>query len=126
VYAGQDPITKRPHYLTETVPAGTPNIDKVAEKVLTRLLSQVDERRASRTNATVGQLIDAYLEVVDIDRTTMRGWRGKVKNHIRPQLGTTPLGRRTPTPLAIVLGVLPRHIRPELMPSHTRVCDLFR
>lgn len=91
VYNGRDPVTKRPIYVGETIPAGTPNIDKEAEKALTRWLNRVDEQRAPRTNATVGELIDAYFEVVDIDRATMRGWRGKVKNHIGPLLGTTPV-----------------------------------
>ncbi|MFC0533169.1 hypothetical protein [Phytohabitans kaempferiae] len=42
VYAGTDPVTKRRHYLTETVPAG-PQAQKLAEKARTRLVSQVDE-----------------------------------------------------------------------------------
>lgn len=44
VYAGIDPVSKKKHYLVETVPAG-PGAAKEAEKVRTRLLSQVDERR---------------------------------------------------------------------------------
>lgn len=93
VYSGRDPVTKRTHYVTETIPAGTPNIEKAAEQALTRLLNRVDEQRAPRTNASIGQLIDAYLAVVDIDRSTMSGWRSKVKNHVRPLLGKTPLSK---------------------------------
>ncbi|OLF11722.1 hypothetical protein BLA60_12450 [Actinophytocola xinjiangensis] len=62
----------------ETIEAGTPNIDKVAEQALTRWLNRVDEQRAPRTTGTVNQLIDAYFEVVDIDRDTMRGWQVQV------------------------------------------------
>jgi integrase len=54
-------------------------------------LNRVDEQRAPRTNATIAELLDAYFEVVDIDRATMRGWRGKVRNHIGSLLGATPV-----------------------------------
>jgi hypothetical protein len=69
VYAGLDPITKKPHHLTEVVPAG-PKAAKQAEKVRTRLLSEVDEQRSARTNATVDQLLDRYLDVLKIEDTT--------------------------------------------------------
>jgi integrase len=36
VYAGEDPISKRRHYLTEVVPAG-PKATQEAEKIRTRL-----------------------------------------------------------------------------------------
>ena len=44
VYAGEDPISKRRRYLTEVAPAG-PKATQEAEKIRTRLLSQVDDRR---------------------------------------------------------------------------------
>ena len=52
VYAGLDPITKKRHYLTEVVPAG-PKSAKQAEKARTGPLSEVDEQRCARANATV-------------------------------------------------------------------------
>ena len=61
VYAGVDPISKRRLYLSEIVPAG-PRAGDQAEKVRTRLLSQVDERRSPRTRATVSQLLDRWLQ----------------------------------------------------------------
>jgi hypothetical protein len=77
VYAGVDPITKKRHYLQETVPAG-PKAGATAEKVRTRLLKQVDDRQAPRTNATVNQLLDRYVEMLDVEPTTREryeGWR---------------------------------------------------
>ena len=50
VYAGIDPISKKRHYLKETIPAG-PRAAAAAEKVRTRLLKQIDDRRAPRTSA---------------------------------------------------------------------------
>ena len=92
VYAGTDPISKKRHYLTETVPAG-PRAASTAEKVRTRLLKQVDDRRAPRTNATVGQLMDRYLEMVDVESTTRERYESCIRTHIRPLLGPLPVGR---------------------------------
>jgi len=86
VYAGIDAVSKKKHYLVETVPGG-PNAAREAEKVGTRLLNQVDEKRNPHTRATVHQLMDRYLEVLDIERTTRQTYEGYVRNQIRPLLG---------------------------------------
>src|SRR3954451_7207285 len=82
VYAGIDPVSKKKHYLVETVPAG-PKAAKEAEKVRTRLLNQVDEKRNPRTRATVGQLMDRYMELLDVEATTRHTYDGYIRNHIR-------------------------------------------
>jgi integrase len=92
VYAGLDPITGKKHHLTEVVPAG-PKAAKEAEKVRTKLLAAVDEQRTSRTNATVNELIDRYLEVLNIEDTTRAGYELLIRNYIRPVLGHLPIGR---------------------------------
>jgi integrase len=92
VYAGIDPITNKRHYLTETVPAG-PKAAKQAEKVRTRLLAEVDERRSPRTSATVNQLLDRYLGVLKIEDTTRTGYESLIRLYIRPKLGDLPIGR---------------------------------
>ena len=92
VYAGVDPVTKKRTYLDEVVPAG-PRAAREAEKARTRLLAQVDERRNPRTRATVGQLLDKYLTVIDIEPTTRSTYEGYIANHIRPVLGAVPLAR---------------------------------
>jgi integrase len=50
------------------VPAG-PKAASEAEKLRTRLLGQVDERRNARTKATVNQLLDRYLAVVELEQS---------------------------------------------------------
>ena len=70
-YAGIDPLTGRKHYLKEAV--GT---RRDAERVRTRLLSQVDEDRSPRTRATVNQLLDRHLEVIELEPTTRQGYVG--------------------------------------------------
>jgi integrase len=76
----------------ETVPAG-PTAARQAEKVRTKLLNQVDEQRNARTRATVDELMDRYLEVLDVDRTTRKTYEGYINRHIRPLLGTAQVGK---------------------------------
>ena len=88
VYAGLDPLTCKRHYLIETADTA-----KEAERVRTRLLGQVDEKRSPRSKATVSQLLDRYLEVVELERTTRQGYIGKIEKHIRPEIGKIQTGR---------------------------------
>ena len=92
VSAGVDPISKRRLYLTELVAAG-PKARRTAERIRTRLLSQVDERRSPRTRATVDQLLDKWLKVLDVDPSTRRTYEGYIRKHIRPLLGSLSLTR---------------------------------
>jgi integrase len=92
VYAGLDPLTKKRHYLVETVPAG-PGSAAQAEKARTRMLSEVDDRRASRTNATVDELFDRYLDVLKIEETTRVGYERMARRYIRPLLGEVRINR---------------------------------
>ena len=93
VYAGLDPVTKKSIYLRETIPAG-PNAKRQAEKALTRLQNQVDEKRAPRTSATLDQLLDCYFEVgLDVAPGTRRDYVSKANKHIRPLLGSTSIGK---------------------------------
>jgi integrase len=92
VYSGIDPLSGRRMYLRETVPAG-PRAATEAEKIRTRLLNQVDEKRNPRTTATVSQLIDRWLEVIDVEASTRQGYVRKIGKHIRPALGTMQVGK---------------------------------
>ncbi|WP_285790715.1 tyrosine-type recombinase/integrase [Micromonospora sp. NBRC 101691] len=92
VYAGVDPLTGKRHYLTETVPAGR-NAQREAEKVRTRFLNEVDEKRNPRTRATLNQLLDKWLDVADIEPTTRMGYGNKLNKHVRPVLGKLSLNR---------------------------------
>jgi hypothetical protein len=70
VYAGVDPLTGKNHYLGETV-----ETRRDAQRSRTRLLSQVDENRNPRTRATLNQLLDRYLEVVELEPDDPAGLR---------------------------------------------------
>jgi len=62
VFAGYDSVSKKRHYLTEHISPG-PDAEKEAEKVRTRLVNQVNERRHPRTKATVPQLMRSILKM---------------------------------------------------------------
>ncbi len=92
VYAGVDPLSGKRLYLTESVPAGLRALAE-AKKVRTRLIGQIDEQRNPRTRATVNQLMDRYLDVVDVGVTTRARYEGVIRLHVRPLLGELPVSR---------------------------------
>ena len=92
VYGGSDPITGKSYRRSEVVPAG-PGARKEAERVRTRLLSEVDQGRNPRTSATVGQLLDRYMELLTVEPTTRRAYENMIRIHIRPLLGALRLDR---------------------------------
>lgn len=91
VYAGIDAVTGRRHYLREVVPAG-PKAAAEAEKVARRLAAEVDERRNPLTNATVDQLLDEYLRLLDVGPTTHRMYTKYLEKHVRPFIGKRKAG----------------------------------
>jgi hypothetical protein len=107
VYAGIDAVTKKRHYLTETIPPG-PTAQREAEKVRTRFLAQVDERRNPRTRATMNQLLDRWLDVLDVEVSTRQGYVKKIEKHIRPLLGTVAMAKVDPETLESFYAVLRR------------------
>ncbi|RCW45120.1 regulatory GntR family protein [Halopolyspora algeriensis] len=93
VSAGLDPVTKKRHRLVEVVPSG-PDAEAEAERVRTRLLNEVDERRNPKTNATVEQLLERYLEQhFDGEATTLNGYRRAARKHVLPFLGQVKVGQ---------------------------------
>lgn len=92
VDAGIDPVTRKRHRLVEHVPANTPNKEAVAEEIRVRLVNQVNERRHPRTNATVSQLLDRYLNSFDGAFSTVNNYRSLRKNHIEPFIGSVRVG----------------------------------
>jgi integrase len=90
VYAGIDPVTKRQRYLRETA-----RTQREAERALTRLLGQVDEQRTPNTSATVGYLLDRWLELAQLELTTRDTYQAYIRRHVRPALGAMPLRKLT-------------------------------
>lgn len=92
VYAGIDPLTGRENVISKTIPKG-PKAQKEAEDERTRIINEVNEQRNPKTKATVNQLMDKYLERLDVKRSTRKGYEGYIDNHIRPLIGTEQVGK---------------------------------
>ncbi len=92
VYGGVEPLSGKRLYLTETVPAGLRALAE-AKKVRTRLIGQIDEQRNPRTRATVNQLMDRYLDVVDVGGDHPSPLRRSDPPPVRPLLGELPVSR---------------------------------
>jgi integrase len=95
VYGGIDQLTGKEIRLRETVAAKASRreTEREAQKVQTRLLNQVDERRSPRTEATVNELLDRWLDVIEVERKTRVNYIGKIEKHVRPTIGRLPVGR---------------------------------
>ncbi|OJG03724.1 site-specific tyrosine recombinase XerC [Pseudonocardia autotrophica] len=94
VFVGRDPVTKKRHYLQETVRRG-PDANAEAEKVLRRLLVQVDEQLNPRTSATVRQLLEKHFLLLDVERTTKATYQNLARTHIVPLIGPVKLAALT-------------------------------
>jgi hypothetical protein len=82
LYAGTDPVTGRPRRLRETCPD-----DATAAATLGRLLNEADGGRFPDRAATLGQALDKYLEVADLELSTREAHQGYIRRTIGPVLG---------------------------------------
>ncbi len=132
VYAGIDQLTGKKLWLRETVPARATKreTEREAEKVVTKLLNQIDERRSPRTETTVNQLLDRWLEVIDIERKTRAGYVSKIEKHVRPTIGRLAVGRVRAETIESLYSQLRRcrdHCRGEKFTQHRtageHICD---
>jgi integrase len=92
VEGGVDPVTKRRYRPTVVIPPG-PKAEQQANEALVKMLNEVHERRHPKTNATVNQLLDRYLERLQADRKTKKRYRQLVELHVRPFIGDEKAGR---------------------------------
>ncbi len=82
VYAGTDPLTKKPRYIRETL-----KTYGAAEVALTRLQGQVDQTRHPKTDITLGQAIGRWLDIAKLEDTTRDRYDDLVRLYITPVLG---------------------------------------
>jgi len=82
VYAGTDPLTRRPIRLKSTV-----KTEQQAQIELGRLLKDASEGRTPETGATVAQLMDEYAAVAEWDVSTRQTNEGFIRRTIKPALG---------------------------------------
>jgi integrase len=115
VYAGKDPITGRQTYLR----GETRRYRREAEADAERLLAHVEADRRPDQHATVGVLLDRWMEVVDHELSTAETTAGYVRRTLKPALGEMPL--RKLQHRVDILDRLYTHLR-----RCNRLCDSSR
>jgi integrase len=97
VYLGVDPVSGKQRYASTTVRAGK----REAQRVLAAMVVDADRGAIARTSATLGQLLDEWLEQAERDFSpkTVRETRGFIERTIRPELGDVSLARLRPITL---------------------------
>ncbi|MGB6224245.1 MAG: hypothetical protein WBF76_02630 [Pseudonocardiaceae bacterium] len=90
VSVGTDPVTGKRLWLS-----GTCDTKQAAEKLRTKFLGEVDTRKASRTRASLGALLDEWLPGAELGPNTRDNYAGLIDRFIRPALGDLPLSRIT-------------------------------
>ena len=88
VYAGLDPLTHKRRYLRETA-----STRRDAQKALTRLQTQVDDRRHPRTGVTFEELVEQWLETSRHEQSTSERYADLVRVYLQPTLGSMAAGK---------------------------------
>jgi hypothetical protein len=88
VYAGIDPLTHKPLQVRQTA-----KTYEEAEKLLTRLQKQVDEDQAPKSNITIAQAIEQWLEVAELEETTRERYDDLIRLYVLPAFGALPAAK---------------------------------
>ncbi|MBD3003098.1 hypothetical protein [Streptomyces sp. 5-10] len=104
VYAGTDPLTKKPLYLHEQA-ATLPE----AEKARTRLLAKVDEQRHPKGKITVTKLLDLWMDVARIEESTRDRYVIAIDQYLKPTFGELQAAKLGPTRPRLGHAALPHH-----------------
>ncbi len=103
VYAGTDPVTGKERRLKRTVAT-----EERAARELARLLRAAEAGRAPEDSATVGLVLDRYLEVADLGISTRLTHESYIRRIIRPVLGEVRLRNLGPDTLDALYAHLKR------------------
>jgi integrase len=97
VSVGRDPQTGRYQHRTRTF-RGT---EKQARRALAALITEARGEPSVATDATVADLMRAWLEYATdrVSLNTLQGYRSKVRHRILPSLGSMPLRKLSPSQL---------------------------
>jgi integrase len=119
VSTGRDPVSGRYKQVTKTVRGNKTQ----ARKALAELANEVHRGRHVGTDATLGTLLERWLEQVEgeLSPTTVEGYRSNIAVHIMPALGHVPLRKLEPATLDAFYAALRRGgTRPALKASTVR------
>lgn len=93
VYAGVDPVTGKRVYLRESVKGTDKAAYKLAERVMNRLLTKVDDQRSPTSSVSVSHAVGEWLRTSEIEDSTRDGYVNYIKRYIKPALGELPVRR---------------------------------
>ena len=82
VYAGRDPLTNKERYLLQTAPTY-----EAAQKAATQLQRQVDEDQPPKSNLTVREAVEQWLEVAALEDTTRERYDDLIRLYVLPTFG---------------------------------------
>src|SRR5260370_36057108 len=88
VYAGIDPITRRPLYLKSTA-----KTEDLAQVELGKLIARASDGRRPESARTVSQLIDQYAGIAEWDLPTRSSNGNHIRRGIKPALPPMELHR---------------------------------
>jgi integrase len=103
VSAGRDPVTGKPRRLKRTVKTETQATEELA-----KLLRAAEADRIPDDSATVGVLLDRYLDVADIEASTRDAHEGYIRRTVRPVLGDVRIRKLRPDMLDSLYAHLKR------------------
>jgi integrase len=103
VYAGIDPVTGRERRLKRTV-----KTEAKAAQELANLLNAVEAGRTPEDSATMGVVLDRYLEVTDLAVSTRVTHESYIRRVIRPVLGDVKIRKIGPDSLDALYAHLRR------------------
>ncbi len=91
VYVGTDPVTGKQRYASRTVRGGK----REAQRALNEMVSDAERGLVVRTNATTGELIEAWFEHAagDFSPKTVKETRGFIDRNLLPAVGAVPLSK---------------------------------
>ena len=97
VYVGTDPVTGKQRYASRTVRGGK----REAQRALNEMVSDAERGLVVRTNATTGELIEAWFEHAagDFSPKTVKETRGFIDRNLLPAVGGVPLSKLKPSDL---------------------------
>jgi hypothetical protein len=82
VYAGTDPVTGKPRRIRRTC-----KTEAKAAQELANILRDAEAERSPDDAATFGMALDRYLEVADLEVSTLVNHKSYMRRIIRPVLG---------------------------------------
>ncbi|HEX8781362.1 MAG TPA: site-specific integrase, partial [Nocardioides sp.] len=90
VYAGRDPKTNRKRQVVRTFHGGT---EADADRALADLVLEVRAGRHPHRAGSVADLLQRWMETVDLAPLTRRDYLSAITNHINPALGAVDVAR---------------------------------